>query len=107
VEPGDTIEIVFDPAGLNAALGDSNTIRALTIGSITLPNADLALSFSFEDRVLYQSVSPAGGPAFFIACRAFGAQGVEYELSREAPRITLEIKKTDLKRLLGDNGQPD
>ena len=100
VEPGDSIAVVFDPAGVNAVSGDVNVVHVLTVSTVVLPDVSLALSFSFNNDLMYKTRPLQGAVPSLVACRDFGAHGLEFVLHREAPKITLNLEKIDLAELL-------
>lgn len=82
IEPGDTLEIVFDPAGVNAPVGGHNLRLAVTVGSIRLPDGGLALSLDVQNELAYKSPSH-----HLVLCRDFGASRLEFDTQ---PRLVLE-----------------
>lgn len=93
VEPGDTINISFDPNGILAPLGGAHTRHAVTIGSISLPCGLLALSLVPDSDLLYSR-----GDSLILHSGSLAAR-VEFELCDGV----IELEKVDLQELLHDD----
>ncbi len=100
LEPGDTVDILFNPDGEKATSDGNENVCVLTVGTVVLPKKlDLALIFYFAD-MLYKSISLAWGHSNLYACRDYGADKLEFTLQEESPRRHLAIEKIDLNKLL-------
>lgn len=90
VDPGDTLHISFDPRGANAPLGGEGK-HAVTIGSVFLPDGNLALSLHPDKDLLYSNGSA------LILHSGSSASSVEFEFLNDT-KVT--FRKIDLLELL-------
>jgi hypothetical protein len=100
VETGETVEIVFDPDGVNAVRGRHNAKRALTVGTLSLPNGDLVLSILLNNDLLHKVSFRNGGPASLAACHGIGAKKSEFVIYGALPKTGLVLEKIDWQELL-------
>jgi hypothetical protein len=100
IEPGDQVDILFNPKGVNAVNGQRDVKRAFTIGTTILPDGELALSAMVNDTILYKEVSTNTYPSSLYFCRDFGAKRMEFRFHEGMSMIDLVLERINLQSLL-------